>query len=166
MRFVGALLLVVSTILLSRQAGRPFRTRVRALEQWQGFFDHLAPLIGFRQMPLLQAFETACRPYPMVAPAVRRLKEVLGTGQLSFEEGFSQVIGEVAHLWSEDRTILIDLGYVLGKSDKSYQEHHLEALKPEVQRLLKRAREDGIKHARLIETLGAVAGIGLAIIMV
>lgn len=145
---------------LGRLAGKPYRTRLRTLEEWQRWLRHLEPLITWKQMPLKEALGQAAEGQPHLRPAVRRLAERLLSPDCDFAESWVTMLNEMPGLWEDDRNVLRDFGRVLGTVDLASERSELGAVGLEVSRLVGSARtmesHDGRLYPALIGALGVM----------
>lgn len=165
MKWFGAVLAILSTISVAHYLARPYRFRISALEQWIRLLEQLVPAIGWKKLPLQEAFSEASRGYPLLTPVLRKLNQLLNSREMDFFAAFSGALREESWIWDEDRRILEELGRVLGRSSSVYQEDHIKGAISELQRVLQEARGRGLKQARLVESLTSAAGIALVILL-
>lgn len=162
---IALALVLLSTMGFSARAVRPFRMRVRTLEQWQQLVLHLVPLIEWRLTPLPQALMESARGLGQVEPSVVWLTQEISQREAGFFELWQQMLASDPHLWEEDRAVLAELGRGLGVSDVSFQHDHLMATHHELDRLCADARTQWAKDGRMLGALVGAAGVMVVILM-
>lgn len=166
MKWMGMGLMLGASLWLARVMARPYRMRVAALDDWRQMLGQLEPLIGWRQMPLAEAFDRAARTHPGRQRAIASLVGSLGSRDEDFATAFSRALAADSALFAEDREALMALAPVLGKSVAGYQVQHLADARGDIERILAEARQYGLKKARLVESLVSVAGIAAIILLI
>ncbi|AUW93515.1 hypothetical protein CO251_08040 [Sulfobacillus sp. hq2] len=166
MKLFGAVLTVLSAWYLGHLMAKPYRLRITALEQGIGILGQLRPEIGWHHRILATAFERASRPFPAWQSMAHSLAERIGEHDTDFASAFRQALQCVPGLWEQDLVVWNELGHVLGQSAAEFQLNHLQAAEMELTRLLHEARSQGLKTARLTETLVSLAGLALVIVLI
>lgn len=165
LRLVAAGLVIGAAWGLGRQAARPFSLRVRTLEEWRRFLQHLVPLIVWRRIPLREALVEAVRGQPELVGSVSRFVEMSQDPDVDFSQAWVDLLQNMPGLWEADRRVLNNLGLELGMSDAQYQEEHLATAQAELGRLLDEARVKRAHDGRLVPALVTALGVMVVIMM-
>ena len=143
--------------------------RVRDLRELSAGLDTLQRELGWRLAPLPNALETAAegvhgraaRFFAFCAQGAGRLDG--SPFQTLWRTGLAQC---PLCLDREDRTLLEQLGPVLGRYDGDSQRQALERVLAELSRRRERAEEDRRRLGRVYGVLGVTAGLFLAILLI
>lgn len=82
-----------------------------------------------------------------------------------FKSGWSKSVSEFNGISAEERSLLLELGDILGAFDAATQTRGLELLIEKAQFELNRAREESEKNGRLYITLGALCGTAVTVLV-
>jgi len=150
---------------LTRQAGFPYRQRVRVLEEWERALARLVPLIGWRHLPLKDACRLAVKGLPVIGPYWLRMVASLDDREVDFLTAFNTMVDHLPGLWADDRPVLQEVGRLLGQSAAIYQEALLARGLADVSRLLEEARQQSQSDGRVMPALVGAVGALLLILL-
>ncbi len=168
-RLAGACLLMAGCGALGLGAVGRLDGRVRDLRELSAGLDTLQRELGWRLAPLPNALETAAegvhgraaRFFAFCAQGAGRLDG--SPFQTLWRAGLAQC---PLCLDREDRTLLEQLGPVLGRYDGDSQRQALERVLAELSRRRERAEEDRRRLGRVYGVLGVTVGLFLAILLI
>ncbi len=169
-KLFAALLVVFATSMTGFSVARNYRERPRHLRQLQSALQGLSTEIGYGATPLPDAFAhlaaTTRDPISTLFSVSAQVVSRPGaTAAEAWAEGLEQLQTKSA-LFSSDIQILLQLGSVLGLSDKTDQERHLLLTAQQLQREEQKAEDDRQKNERMWKYLGVLSGILLVIVLV
>jgi len=138
-------------------------SRVRLLSAFTGLCDRLTGEIGFRLTPLPELAERLDNPV---------LQEFWGY----IQKHYAPIGGETyAEIWKQaamrtdltavDRSLIADMGGVLGQTDAENQTRSLSIIREQLTISLDMAREKRHKQGRMAGMLGVLSGLLLVIIL-
>ena len=169
LRLVGALLLTAGAAGLGLCAAGQLGDRVRSLRSLVGGLEILMRELSFRRTSMPELMERTARqagePARYLFARCRDHLEELG------ERSFGQIWAGAVEaepellLTREERTVLVELGQVLGRYDADGQIAALERAEEGLKACLARAEEDRRRLGRVYTALGVGSGAMLAILL-
>ncbi len=170
-KFIGALLLLISGTLIGFMQAAKIAERPRQLRQLIHMLQRLLTEISYGQtlLPdaLLRAAGTSKGP---VQHLIKKAGEQLGEsgGEHTFEQVWSDAINEYwAHtaMKTTEKTVLLRLGSSLGISDIADQAKHIQLATDQLKLEEESSREDQRRYEAMWKSLGVLAAVLLIILM-
>ncbi len=96
---------------------------------------------------------------------LRNLPENYNTGE-DFRELWSNAVESQKNLDTEENSLLMHFGCILGKSDAQSQAESISALQKELERIMSIRRENLLKKGRLYRSTGLLFGIMAGILVI
>ena len=164
---LGAVLVALAGWLGGQLVFEPYRRRVRELELWRVFLERLESEVAWESRPLDEA----------VARSAEGLGGGAATAVRTFAAACMKTRGATAGLWRQavegapwlepdDRTPLGDLGPVIGRHSRPDQVRQFRGAAERLARRLDDARQRERQEGRMWRALIALAGVGLAVLLV
>jgi len=149
--------------------GGRYRSRQRELRELRSALRSLETEVVYGRT----ALELACKNLSgrelgaggLLLGAAGRHLAASGSASVAWREGLREIQGRLA-LDSEDLRILASLGNLLGQSDTADQAAHLAMVREMLAERERGAAEEARLNGRLWSYLGALAGLGLVILVI
>ena len=157
---LGAVLVVTGCAGLGLAALYRLIARVKVLSAFMLLADRLGGEIGFFLTPLPEL--------PERLPELRRFWEVMDYrpyGAETYQQAWSRA-AESLDITEADRSLVREIGGVLGRYDAENQTRTLSLLRKQLEISLSIARENRAKYGRLYGMLGLLGGILLVVIFI
>lgn len=143
--------------------------RIEELDAWQTLLQLLASDVEYTALALPRAFSGAARSVrEPVAGFARRLGRRLGD-HVTLQEAFAQELDRLrplSCLREEDFAALEELAESLGRFGRSEHARHFAHCLSRIAEQRRRASEERQRSERLFRTLGATAGIAVALLLI
>ena len=168
-RLLGAAFLTVGCGGLGLLAVNRLDSRVRDLRELSAGLEILQRELGWRLSPLPEAMEAAAagtkdRAAQFFSFGAQQSKRLAGTPfRTLWSKGLEQC---PLRLNREDRSLLEQLGPVLGRYDGDSQRQAVENALASLSRQLARAEDDRRRLGRVYGVLGVTAGLFLALVLI
>lgn len=167
-KFIGAAILIGATSLIGFLMAAECSKRPRALRELQSMLQMLENEISYLSNLLSEAFN---RIYDganfNTAIIFREAAKYLGTdgytADLAWEKAIVENYGKLS-LNSEDKTILLAFGKMLGNSDLEGQLNNIRLISSQLKLQEIKAEEMKKKNEKMYRSLGVLSGLAIAII--
>jgi stage III sporulation protein AB len=164
-RFVGAVLLALAGALAGRLVQSPFRRRVEELQGWQLWLERLASEVAWQGRELSGAVAAAGRTAP---PGVRMVTDrflTLLSSARTTDELWAESVEGAPFLTAEDRTVLRELGPVLGRYSREEAAEHLAGCRARLLHLEQEARTARDGSGRALGSIVALSAVAAAVLV-
>lgn len=170
-KLLGALLILFAGTMIGFQQAARYAERPRQLRQLGHALQRLETEIGYGYTPLDEALRRAAA--SLADPAATMLSEAAARLDSGAEESFRDCWESAlrAH-WPRtamkrgDLDIMLQLGTLLGISDREDQLKHLRLALLQLQSEEDAAREDQVRYGKMCKSLGILAAALIVILMV
>ena len=163
---LGALLIVSGTTFCGAAAARRLGRRTRVLASLASAAEMLASEIEFCMNPLPVIMGKLARRYETLAPLFGPCAKSI-TGESGFEANWSEALAASGlPLNADERTLLLELGGVLGRYDAQGQQNALAQVKRRLSDMLADARAEQAAKSKLFGFMGVAAGLLIVILTV
>lgn len=157
---IGVILVIGGCCGLGLAAFFRLEARVKLLSAFSMLAGRLACEIGFRLTPLEEL--------PERLPLLKRFWDSMGyepCGDEAFSEAWSRAVSAL-DLPDVDRSLLCEMGEVLGRYDAENQARTLDALRGQLDISLDVAREKRQKYGRLYALMGLLCGFLIVVVLI
>ena len=160
MKWVGILLLLGASILTGFQLASRLHDRVRLLRAIRGLIGRFSGELAYRRISTGQMLREAAAdpefiPLPCLKPAAESFD-----GKTAFSAVWENaVIRCRPPVAPEEREILLEIGRILGSSDRDSQQASLSLLAQRTDTLLAEGVEKAAAEGKLYRSLGVLAGL-------
>ena len=171
LKFVGALLVFISSCLLGRLQANRFAKRHSQILDFRGIVQYFEVEICYTSTPIMEIFQSLI---PIVNPPFDKiLTNVLlritdyGYEPLSiiWQDELDQS-KSFLYLEQEDLDILLYFGNILGTTDTENQKKYFALVEDRLHIQLTLALEDKLKYIKLYSQLGIIVGLFITIIII
>ena len=165
-KYIILFLIFSISCLIGKAKSDTYSKRVIELRQLENLFIQLKNKIKFTYKPLGEIFEE------LEKININPLKDFLikireNMEKYSFSISWKKAIkNNEWNINNEDKSILAELGYTLGKSDVEGQENEIELVIKFIEKQIEKAEYEKNKNSKIYKTLGKVIGLGIVIILI
>lgn len=149
-----------------RLAARPFRRRIAALRQWVQLLDYLDRRVALYQDPVAVILREAAGQtrFALVAAAVTRLAARFSDPAHRPDDLTASLAAPASGLWEEERVILQRLFRELGQGELDQERERIRAAAADLAAVQTHAQQEDLRRARLLEAMGTVTGLAIAVL--
>ena len=160
MKWVGVLLLLGASILTGFQLASRLHDRVRLLRAVRGLIGRFSGELAYRRISTGQMLrEAASDPEFTSLPFLKPAAETFD-GKIAFSVIWENAVMRCRPpIAPEEREILLEIGRILGSSDRDSQQAALSLLAQRAEALLAAGTEKAAAEGKLYRSLGVLAGL-------
>ncbi len=170
LKIIGSIIVLFSATMAGWQVGRYYAVRPVQLRAMLMALQMLETEIVFAATPLYRAFvkigqrvQTDIGQIFLAAAELMLKEEGYGTAEC-WRQGIEQKWYRTA-LRKPEKEILLNLGYVLGSSDREDQQKHIRLTVAHLNNLEQEARVEQTKYEKMYKSLGFLGGLLVVILM-
>ena len=165
-KFINLFLIVVVSSYIGIYKSKIFGKRVIELKKFKSSLEVFRSKVEFTYEPIKDIFmDISKMVYEDNENIFGSFCENLGSKDISYawEEAVEKT---VSNLNKEDKEVISMLGKLLGKTDKSGQINEINMVSSFLDKQIAESEEDKRKNEKLYRTLGSIAGLAIAIILI
>ena len=170
MKWIGAMLIIISTACIGLYISYRLEQRPKLIRQFESALQILEAEITFSQVPLQIAFQILSKQLP---PPLKQffsgLSEDMHAKGTDFVPLWEKAVENLAKQTSFKRNeieIIKQFGYSLGQHDYQQQQKQIRLALTHLDRELKTANDEQTKYSRLSKTLGVLSGIFIVLLLI
>ena len=169
MKWVGALLIIFASAAIGRFFAMAYRDRPRQLRQLRTALQSLETEITYGLSPIGEAAERLAGQLPEPGKSLfATFADRLNSGNYHLPAAWKAALDEVwphTALKNAESEILRQFGETLGQSDRENQQKQIRLVLSHLEREENDAREDQGRYEKMLNSLGLLAGLLLALIL-
>lgn len=170
MKLIGCLCIMLACTGAGLTIAQGFVNRTREIRQLQNILSYIETEIMYGQTPLNQIVENiARRESGIIADVFQKISLEVNQGERDFAECWQQSflhLQNISSLKEPEIEIMLQIGKILGKSDRINQQKNLRVALTHLQTEEQNALEQQKRYERLSRTLGVLVGILLVILLI
>ncbi|MGC5324408.1 stage III sporulation protein SpoIIIAB [Brevibacillus sp. SYSU BS000544] len=169
-KLIGAAIIIFSATMVGWQIAKYYAMRPQQLRSWILSLQMLETEIVYGATPLYRAFvKIGKRVQPEVGNFFLTGAELLQSTEgmatsTCWQHSLNRHWKETS-LRQDEKNVLLNLGYVLGSSDREDQQKHLRLAVTQMRSIEEEARFDQSKYEKMYKSLGVLSGLLVAILM-
>lgn len=169
MKILGAIFIILATTWTGFEVARQYTERPRQLRQLKTALQSLEAEIMYGHLPLKQAAEHLAK--QMTKPLsllFEKFSSKLEIGETSVKTAWEESLFEVWKLTAlkqGELEVLKQFGETLGQHDRISQQKHILLALAHLDREENDARENQARYEKMVKSLGLLAGLLLAILL-
>lgn len=173
-KWTSLIIIMILATLLGNILSKKYKNREKELKGLKRNLNLIETKIKFTQQPLTEIFEEISKSEEdnqainiIFKKAYEKMKSDLE--EKAFRTIWSEALKESRdqlNLTDEDINIVDGLGKTLGTTDIDGQVKEIEITKEFIDNQIEKAEEERRKNEKMYKTLGGIAGIGIAIILI
>ena len=165
-KFIGAVIVIITTITLGISKSREFENRVHYLENMQLCILQLENEIRYTQTPIFDALKRVSETTLPVISKLFNNASKQGTKGETVCAIWTKAVNDIsAELFCEDSELFVSLGDCLGTTDLEGQIKSIELFKNKLNQHLQTAKEVCDKNKKLYKNLGLYSGLLITVLL-
>jgi len=170
LKLIGAMLVVGAAALIGFTMALHYRRRPQQIRQLMHALQRLETEIAYGLTPLPEAFQSIARQIadPLAALFRRAAERLLAADGAPTRDIWSETVNEVwkrTSLGAPEREAVLQLGGVLGLSDRDDQIKHLRLAVGQLAAEEEQSREEHRRYGKMWKSLGVLIGALIVILM-